>query len=130
MSTRHLAPILAIFLLAPIARAAEPDHQLPGSWNLTTDSLGKATCQITFTRDGNVTVDMSEKDGDSESHSSSSGPNWKQEPGKLVFDGSAQINQLKIAGAWKITWTDPDTLTAQTDDGKTYKLTRIKEKTR
>jgi hypothetical protein len=101
--------------------------QIVGNWNVTADSLGAATYTVTFERDGNLSIEMSAKSNGGESHSNATGPGWKQEPGNIVFDGSATVDQLKIGGTWKITWNGAGAFTAKTDDGKTYKLTRLKE---
>ena len=102
--------------------------EIVGTWKITGDSVGEGTYTLQLDRNGSTTVKAHSKGAGSESSSSASGPNWTYSAGKLTFDGDAHVNDFKIAGTWTLTWEGPDAVTAKTDAGQTYKLTRVKEK--
>ena len=127
---RALPLLVAFLLLAPAARAADEGRggEIVGSWTVTSDALTEGHYTLQIDRDGSTTIKYHNKSNGGESNSTASGPTCTQANGKLKFNGSADVNHFKVAGTWTLTWEGPDALTAKSDDGKTYKLARVKEK--
>jgi len=129
----HLFPLSLLALILGCASstpAADEGRggEIVGTWTITGDSVGEGTYTLQLERDGTTTLKAHSKRGGSESSSSASGPNWTYSNDKLTFNGNANVNGLKISGTWTLTQDGPDKITAKTEAGNTYQLTRSRER--
>ena len=119
-----LAVIGAFLFQSPTARAADigiKSEELIGDWLITGNSLGDTKHTLTLAADGNVTIKISAGDASN----TKTGAKWSYTEGRLSFDGTIKLADLKIAGTWVTDWTSADEILITIAKGNQFTLKRI-----
>ncbi len=95
--------------------------ELIGEWTISGKSLGDGKYTVFLGEDGKVTAKVVAGN----SSSSASGATWSYTEGRLSFEGSEKIADLKIGGTWVTDWTSADKILITVARGNQFTMKRV-----